>query len=134
MKYALILACAGLLGFGSAACDTETASGGGTPPKIADLTVSKSEIAAGKAETLELGFSYEDAEADVSAAVVQLTFAGQDVPVSPAPINAQGQPKGIGKALVAIQAPTAGQLDIRLHLEDAQGNSSNELSATVEVK
>lgn len=115
-----------------AACESESATGGGTAPTISNLTVDATTIEVGKSQNVTLSFDFTDPDGDVATAHVDVTVDG----VAPLGLDSPVQQSAaatVGKAMVivALGVPKAGPVALHVTLEDAAGNVSNALDATV---
>lgn len=114
------------------ACETDGSSDPGTAPTISALTSDKTTIAVGSQQNLTLGFQFTDPDGDVTTAHATITIDG--VPPASAKTaiqGASGQTAGAGAMIVGIIAPKAGEITVKVELEDAAGNFSNELQTKV---
>ncbi len=108
----------------------------GSPPKIVDVTLDKTEIAVGKLETVKVTIAYADADADITKVGQQLV-SPSGTSQSPNVLDigeASGQKEGTHAFALQIAAPAAGDANVSFWLVDAQGNESEKVTRTISAK
>jgi ethanolamine utilization microcompartment shell protein EutL len=120
----------------AAACSSETPSKG-SAPAIRDLKATPTAIPVGKATTVNMQFVFEDADADVNDAKVEVVRADgskQTVPAGGGAGQASGNKAGQLMLLLAIQPPAAEKLTVNVWVVDQKGNESNRLAVSIDAQ
>ncbi len=138
MSKNLLLACflflAGCAGHSSSSTDTSATEA--APITIHDLSLTPTNVPAGKVSTLSGTVTFDAPDADVAQLAVEVALPGgsvQSLPRSDVP-GAHGLKSGPLEVALLLGPPVAGDYVVTLRLVDSHGGLSNPLSVTVEAQ
>ena len=120
-----------------ASCSSSDPPAKGSAPTIRDLKATPTTVPVGKATTVNMQFAFEDADADVNDAKVEVARADgtkQTVQAGGSAGQASGNKAGQMALLLALQPPAPEKLTVNVWVVDQRGNESNRLPVIIDVQ
>jgi len=114
--------------FGCASSNPSGSMPSGAAPTISNLTVTPTNVAVGKLQTLSGQFDFEDPDGDLSEIGLTVKMGAQSTSIPRSALqNVSGQTAGQGFFAAALQVPQSGTVELHVVVYDAAGQVSNEL-------